>query len=156
MGETWVVQLAPPFVVARMVPPSPTIQPVLASAKVTSSRYWGAAGSACDVQVAPPFTVFSMVPAAPTAQPVLVSANQVDERSLPWGDGFCQYQEPPGAATFAAAGSAHTAAATRQASAKTMRTWRRPPDEWRMGPSLTTEAMMSGRPGRYRRAKGGA
>ena len=67
MGEVWALQLAPPFVVARMTPPSPTAQASEALAHATPLRS-ELAGEVCPVQVVPPLVVATRLPKAPTAQ----------------------------------------------------------------------------------------
>src|SRR5450759_163992 len=56
----------------RIVPELPTTQPVFASVKWTSFRYW-VVPDVCAVHVVPPLQVFRFVPTQPTTQPVFAS-----------------------------------------------------------------------------------
>ena len=91
--EPWAAQVAPPSVVASMVPPSPTAQPWEASGKATP-RSNSVVPELSALQVAPPSEVARMVPLAPTAQPWEASRKVTSLRLLPCGNGFCQSQPP--------------------------------------------------------------
>src|SRR5262245_25572448 len=71
---------SPPVVVRRMVPRSPTTDPVLASANETAKRAW-LVGANWGVQFAPPSVVRRMVPEVPTATPTLALANETPHRA---------------------------------------------------------------------------
>ena len=66
------VHSAPPSIVLRMVPPSPTAQAVLASNAATPRRFLSVPDS-CAFQVFPPSVVLRIVPWVPTTQTVRVS-----------------------------------------------------------------------------------
>src|SRR5262249_3224637 len=70
---------SPPVVVRRIVPSSPTTDPVLASAKETAKRAW-LVGANWGVQLAPPSVVRRMVPELPTATPMSTLANETPHR----------------------------------------------------------------------------
>jgi hypothetical protein len=55
------VQVAPPLVVARMVPPTPTAQPLVVLTMLTASRLWPVPVD-CAAQAAPPLTVTRRTP----------------------------------------------------------------------------------------------
>ena len=80
MPELCAFQLAPPLLVARMVPSVPTAQPWLALAKATPKRITFVP-ELCAFQVAPPLLVARMVPSVPTAQPSLALAKATPVRA---------------------------------------------------------------------------
>ena len=75
------VHVVPPLVVLRIVPVSPTAQPVLASMKATefSAR---AVPEVCAIQVAPPSVVLTIVQDSPTAHPVSASVKATEQSAL--------------------------------------------------------------------------
>src|SRR5450759_2653512 len=103
--DVWVVQCAPPSVVARMVPREPTAQPWVASVKATEVRLC-VVPDVWLVQCAPPSVVAKMVPPGPTAQPWVASMKVTELSWLPCGSGFCQDQVPAAQAIDGAASSA--------------------------------------------------
>jgi hypothetical protein len=89
------VQVAPPSLVRRRVPPkrclsrSPTAQPRWPSAAKLTDRSVDWLLLFCDVQVAPPLDVWRIMPLAPTAQPRWPSAEKVTEISADVLPLFC-------------------------------------------------------------------
>src|SRR5262245_57868198 len=83
--------------VCRIVPESPTAQPVLASEKSTQKRF-SAVPLVCSDQVSPPFQVPTIVPSKPAAQAVFASAaaTVLSKLSVPLD---CELQVKPGEAT---------------------------------------------------------
>ena len=84
-------QVAPPSVVRRIVPPSPTAQALRRPMAATPKR------SAVDgvrraVQVRPASVVWRTVPCVPTAQPDRASENERPVSWSPWGRGLSQRQ----------------------------------------------------------------
>src|SRR5450756_1708599 len=86
-------RVAPPLVVARMVPSVPTAQPWVASLKATALRY-ALLPELCGLQVAPPPVVARMTPALPTAQPWVASLKATAPRSALLPE-LCGLQAPP-------------------------------------------------------------
>ena len=78
----------PALVVSRMVPFSPTAQPVAESAKVTARRV-SVVGEGWLHQVAPPSTVTRMLPLSPTAQPCCRSTNETPCSAAPDSPAAC-------------------------------------------------------------------
>ena len=84
-----------PSLVCRMVPPAPTAQPSVASAKATAERSGVAGGAVSASQVTPPSVVCRMVPAAPTAQPSVASTKATAVRSCVVPDTSAIQAAPP-------------------------------------------------------------
>src|SRR5262249_35477070 len=87
----WNVQVAPPSVLRRMIPPLPTPVPVLASTKETPKRV-AVLPPDWNVQAAPPSVLRRIVPPPPTATTVLGARVTAAKRLFPCGNGFCQNQ----------------------------------------------------------------